>query len=180
MKSSRLVTTLVGLGTLALLFATPNVAGIFLATEPTISGDATAAGFAGQIELLTFNWGGTNAGCTGTPGAPDLAEATFTKPVDSATVDLIQALRDRTLLNANFSVTASFSTGAKAFQIYAFSEAVLTSFGKSDDGGGVVPSLEVWTLSFSRATITYNEYDQNGILLSTEFVDITPGQCVGN
>jgi type VI protein secretion system component Hcp len=181
MKPNRLAIATFNLGMLALLFASPAFAGIYLETNPLIEGDATFAGYEDQIVISTLNTGGTNPGCSGAAGSPNLVEATFTKGVDSATVDLLTALRDRTvLLEATFRLTATIGSAAQTYKSLTFKNAILTSYGTSDDDAPDVTDLEVWTLSFSQLTVTYFEYDPGGSLIGTESVAMTPATCVGN
>ena len=182
MKPSQ-IRYLFGLGLVAVLLASPTMASkdIYLQTNPQIKGDVTGGGYDDQIQLLSFNHGGYNTACSGGKGGdPVLAEASFTKETDQATVDMLEALRDKTMYAATFFFTKD-SGGhgpATTYNLYEFTNVVFTSYSMADTGNVTDPAIEVWTLSYSSLDVTYDVIDAGGQSTGTETMTFTPVACV--
>lgn len=128
---------------------------IFLQTDPEIKGEATATGFVGAWQVLSFSLGITNPG--GATSKPSFQDVSVTKFLDRASVRALLGAAQGTTLD---KVTISFvrdSTGEIIYQIL-LEDVSISSMSQSGAAGADKPS-ESLTLAFAKVTWKYGDIE---------------------
>ena len=131
-----------------------------------ITGDVTAQGYTGQIELNSFQWGVGRAISSPTGGggdreaaAPSVSEITVTKPLDKAS----PALLSQSLAGEGKLVVISFVKSdngqLKTYLKVTLTNTLISSFSMSSGGDRPTESL---TFNFTKIQFDYTAFDANG------------------
>lgn len=134
-----------------------------------VSGESQRSGHEGQIELISFDFGGSNPssvgiGSGGGTGTVNLAGFNFIKKTDAASAELFQHM-----CTGNHFPVATLTmyksggdAGAVDYLIFAFEEVYVDAINWSgSEGGDGVPTESV-SFSFGKVEITYNEQNPDG------------------
>jgi type VI secretion system secreted protein Hcp len=128
---------------------------------PGVTGDGSAAGGAGTIEVSSFSWGATNtssAGAVASRGKVKISSITITKSVDQAS----PAFFKNVCAGAHYpSVTLALrkagspeGTAPSDSMKIVLSNVFVSSYSMSGGGGDEVPE-ESLTLNFTKILMTY-------------------------
>jgi type VI secretion system secreted protein Hcp len=131
-----------------------------------IEGEATNTNHKGEIQLLSYSWGGTQTSSVGISsgsgaGKVDLAHLAVMKHLDKASVKLFKAMCAGTHI-ANAVLTAiKAGSDNKPFLTVTLGELFVTSLQLS--GSSELPSESV-SFSYNQIKIEYSTQDANGNL----------------
>jgi type VI secretion system secreted protein Hcp len=139
-------------------------------TVEGVTGESKRAGHEGEIDLESFDFGGTNPssvgrGGGGGTGTVSLSTFNISKKTDAASAELFQAL-----CTGNHFPTAKITmyvsggnAGAVQKCIFEFEEVYIESmhWAGAEGSDSVVPSESV-SFAFGKVTITYNEQNPDG------------------
>ena len=139
---------------------------IFLKLD-AIPGSATESGYAGQINVDSFQFGGGVAvsGGTGkmgdrTAGKVSLADITITKGLDEATHLLIKHLvQGKVIPKALFTFVAATNAEAEKYLEVTLENVIISSFSQSSGGEKPVESV---SLNYSKIEISHQLRDEKG------------------
>lgn len=138
----------------------------FLKFEKAIPGEATAKGFEGAIEILSFSFGASNStnvvgGGSGS-GKAILHDFSIMKKTDVASCTLF----NKCCAGEHFNkATVSFrKAGGEqvVYMTYAFEEVFVTSIQWSGSSGGEDVPTESVSFNYKKVTITYNSQTKTG------------------
>lgn len=138
----------------------------FLQFEPNVPGEATAKGFEGAIEILSFSFGASNSinpigGGSGS-GKASLSEFSVMKKTDIASATFFQ----NCCKGKHFDkATVSFrkAGGEQVIYLtYEFEKVFVTSIQWSGSTGGDDVPTESASFAFKKVTITYNSQTDAG------------------
>jgi type VI secretion system secreted protein Hcp len=143
-----------------------------------IKGEVAVNGFAGDIQLNSFQWGvgrgisGNGAGREAS--APSISEITITKPLDSTSIALTQEafIGDPTAVEIDFAqpVKGSLQTYYKI----TLSDAMISGYSMSSGGDRPTESL---SLNFTK--ITFTSIDRKGQTQTFAYDPAGPGVTAG-
>ena len=134
-----------------------------------IEGESTTDGHPGEIELLSWSWGATQAGSTqsisgSTAGKVNMQDLTFSKLVDSSTPNLIKAVASgQSYPLATLIAEKSAGSGKKPVQYIKIKlKNVLISSYSVGGAGGSDTTTETVTLNFGAVETTYTGMTSDG------------------
>lgn len=138
-------------------------------TVDGVSGESQRSGHEGEIELIAFDFGGSNPssvgiGSGGGTGTVNLSGFNFVKKTDAASAELFAKM-----CTGNHFPTAMLTmyksggdAGAVDYLLFEFEEVYVDAINWSgSEGGDGVPTESV-SFSFGKVTITYNEQNPDG------------------
>ena len=134
-----------------------------------VSGESQRQGHEGEIELIAFNFGGSNPssigiGSGGGTGTVSLSSFTITKKTDASSAELFQHM----CTGEHFPVgkltmyKSGGAAGALAFLVYEFEDMYVDNISWSGAEGGDNIPMESISFSFGKVTITYPEQNVDG------------------
>ena len=133
-----------------------------------ITGESQRLGHEGEIEVLSWSFGGSNTssigiGSGGGAGQVSLQDISLTKWVDASSPELFQAMCDGTHFpTGKLTMYKAGGAGmALAYLVLEFEEMFPTSVSTGGSGGEEVLTENV-TFSFGKVTITYSEQAADG------------------
>lgn len=139
----------------------------FLTVEG-ITGESQRSGHEGEIEVVSFNFGGTNpssvgVGSGGGVGTVSLSPFTVTKKTDAASAELFQQMCQG-VHYPEAKLTAYKSGGKEAlgYLVYTFEEVYVDSIQWSGSEGGDEVPIEVVDFSFGKVIVEYTEQNPDG------------------
>jgi type VI secretion system secreted protein Hcp len=130
----------------------------------SIKGESKVTGHAGEIQITSWSWGGsqvTSVGGTGGSGAgkANLDHFSVMKTVDSASVPLFKSLTLGTHIATGTLTANKAGSGGKAFLQVDFKELFVTSLQTS--GSSEIP-MESVSFSYNQIQIQYFTQDDKG------------------
>jgi type VI protein secretion system component Hcp len=147
---------------------------------PGVQGEVTLSAFANQIELLGASFAASNPACS--KSSVSVSELIVTKRTDKASVDLLVALKDKTVyptISVRFARDTGGGGSPVVYQRYELLDAVFSSVNSAGSPSDF-RTVESWTVSFNRATVTYWFIDGSGKPSSPESMTIIPATCPGS
>jgi type VI secretion system secreted protein Hcp len=144
-----------------------------------IEGESTAAGYEGQLEIISFSWGVERARDT---NAPTLADLKIVAKVNKATPKLMLACATgQHIPEAKLTCRkAGGSAGGGGYYKITFSDLVVSSYqtgGSGSSSGDVVPT-DQFSLNFSQIKVEYEPQDDlgnpTGPIVTGEWPPTTP------
>ena len=139
----------------------------FLTVEG-VSGESTREGHEGEIELFSFDFGGSNpssigVGSGGGTGTASLRSFNFMKKTDAASAELFQHMCSGKHF-PTAKVTLYKAAGGKAldYLTFEFEECYVDNLDWSGSQGGDAIPMESVAMSFGKVTVTYNEQKGDG------------------
>jgi type VI secretion system secreted protein Hcp len=142
----------------------------YVKIEPNVTGEATAKGVEGQIEIYSFSWGASNPttvgpGSTGlSAGRCSISSFNIMKKTEKSSATLFAACCNGTHFD-KATVTmrkAGGTAGQKPFLEYVFEDVMVESIQWSGSTGGDDTPTESVSLAFAKCTITYSTQDDKG------------------
>jgi type VI secretion system secreted protein Hcp len=127
-----------------------------------ITGDVTANGYAGDIQLLGFSWGvnnGASAASSGESSAPAISEITVTKALDKASPCLLQEALIGESQDAKIFFVNSVNGELNTYAEYDLKDVLISGYGVSSSGGVPTESL---SLNFTKVLFTSFVSNTNG------------------
>jgi type VI secretion system secreted protein Hcp len=135
-----------------------------------ITGESTAKGFEGKVEIVSFSWGGSNAITVGSGtggmsgGKVSLSCFNLMKRTDKASTDLFQGLCSGKHY-ATATVTMRKAGGEQLqYLTYKFTDVMVESIQWSGSTGGDDTPVESLSLAYSKVEIEYKPQNANGSL----------------
>jgi type VI secretion system secreted protein Hcp len=130
-----------------------------------VTGECTATGFEGKIEVASFSWGASNsvtvgAGSTGLVGGKvSVSSFSFTKRMESSSNVLFAACCTGKHF-ATATVTMRKSGGSdenpqQPYQVFSFTDVMVESIQWSGSGGGDDTPTESITMAFASVSLSY-------------------------
>lgn len=138
----------------------------FLQFEPSIPGEATATGFEGAIEILSFNVGATQpvnlAGGGQGSGKAQVSDFSIMKKTDVSSASLFAKVCD----GSHFEkATVSFrKAGGEqvVYLTYEFEHVLVSSIQWSGSSGGEDVPTEAVSFAFKKVLMSYSGQDEAG------------------
>jgi type VI secretion system secreted protein Hcp len=134
-----------------------------------ITGESKADGHAGEIEIMSWSWGASQSGSTrsiggSTAGKVNVQDLTFTKLVDAATSNIVNAVcAGTTFPLATLICEKSAGNGKKAVQYLKLKlKDVLVSSHSIGGANGSDTHTETVTLNFGAIETTYTPMNADG------------------
>lgn len=137
-------------------------------TVDGVSGESQRKGHEGEIEIISFSFGGSNPssvgiGSGGGTGTVNLSSVNFVKMTDAASAELFKHM----CMGKHFpkaKMTAYKSGGDKPldYLIFEFEEFYVDNISWSGSQGGSEIPTESVSASFGSVKITYNEQNPDG------------------
>jgi type VI secretion system secreted protein Hcp len=138
-------------------------------TVDGVSGESQREGHEGEIELISFNFGGTNPssvgiGKGGGTGTVNLTSFSFMKKTDASSAEMFQAMcvGDHFPKAKLTMYKSGGKSGAVDYLVFEFEEVYVDSIMWSGAEGGDGVPMENVEFSFGKAIITYNEQNPDG------------------
>ena len=136
-----------------------------------ISGESTAQHHPAEIDVLTWNWGVSNAASPagggsggGGTGKAVFQNLTFTHRVDRASPELWKACATGKHIKDAVLSVAHGSASALDYIAITLSDVLVTSASLADSAADTLPPLESVTLSFAKLDYSYKPQQANGTL----------------
>jgi len=134
-----------------------------------IDGESTDADHTGEIQLLSFSWGGSQvtavAGTGGSgAGKADLADLSVMKYMDKASAPIFKALLTGTHIKTGVLSAIKAGAGGKPFLKLSFEELFVTS--QQVSASSEIPSESV-SFSYNKIKVEYSTQNEQGILTAT-------------
>jgi len=134
-----------------------------------IDGESTDADHTGEIQLLSFSWGGSQvtavAGTGGSgAGKADLADLSVMKYMDKASAPIFKALLTGTHIKTGVLTAIKAGAGGKPFLKLSFEELYITS--QQVSASSEIPSESV-SFSYNKIKVEYSTQNEAGILTAT-------------
>ena len=135
----------------------------------SIEGEAADAKHKGEVQLLSYSWGGhqiSSVAGTGGSGAGkvNLADLTITKYLDKASPQLFKALCAGTHIKTGTLTAIKAGSSGSPFLKITFDELFVTSLQTS--ASTEVP-VETVSFSYNKVKIEYHTQNEQGILTAT-------------
>ena len=138
-------------------------------TVDGVTGESQRAGHEGEIELISFDQGGSNPssvgiGSGGGTGTVNLTSFNFMKKTDAASAQLFQHMcTGKHFPTAKVTLYKSGGDGgAVDYLSFDFEEVYVDNITWSGSEGGDGIPMESVSMSFGKFTITYNEQNPDG------------------
>ena len=136
-------------------------------TSPNITGDVTTQGYAGQMEIQSFQWGigrgvGSPTGASGNREAstPSVSEITLTKMLDQASGDLLkEAFSGAGKATAVIAMVRTDGGGGVTYLEYTLTNVMLSGY--SISSGGDRPSESI-SLNFTKIEAKFTPQKDDG------------------
>jgi len=133
-----------------------------------VTGECTATGFEGKMEIYSFSWGGSNpitvgSGTSGMSGGKvSVSSFNVMKKTDKASPDLFQGMCTGKHF-ATATVTMRKSGGSQEpYLTYKFTDVMVESIQWSGSTGGDDSPTESLSLAFSKVEIEYKPQKDDG------------------
>jgi len=139
---------------------------------PNVTGEATATGFEGQIEIYSFSWGASNPTTIGSgaqglsAGKVSISSFNIMKKTETSSAPLFNACASGQHY-ATATVTmrkAGGTAGQQIFLTYVFTDVMVESIQWSGSSGGDDTPTESVSLAFGKVEITYFKQDDTGAM----------------
>jgi type VI secretion system secreted protein Hcp len=138
-------------------------------TVDGVSGESQREGHEGEIEVISFSFGGSNPssvgiGKGGGTGTVNLSSFNFMKKTDASSAEMFAHM----CAGEHFPVgkmtlyKSGGKGGALAYLVYEFEEIYVDSIQWSGSEGGDNVPMESVSFAFGKATITYTEQNPDG------------------
>ena len=134
-----------------------------------IKGESQREGHEGEIEVISFSFGGSNpssVGMGGGGGTGTVALSSFNvmKKTDATSCEMFQAMCDGTHFDEAVLVLykSGGAAGALPYLVYNFEELYVDGINWSGAEGGDNIPMESVSFSFGRIEITYTEQNKDG------------------
>jgi len=135
-----------------------------------VTGEATAAGFEGKMEIYSFSWGASNpttvgSGSSGLSGGKvSVSSFNVMKKSETASATLFGACcTGQHFDTATLSMRkAGGDSGQKVFLTYEFTDVMVESIQWSGSSGGDDTPTESVSFAFGKCKITYYSQDAKG------------------
>jgi len=123
----------------------------------------------GEIEIMSFSWGETNAGSAGYGGGQGAGKVSaqdfsFTKRFDKASPQLFIACATGAHYKTASLTVRKAGGGQQEYLKYNFEEVFISSYNVSGSGGNDSVPLDTFTINFSALEIIYKEQKADGTL----------------
>jgi len=155
----------------------------FLEIKPGVTGECTAAGFEGKIEIYSFSWGASNPTTVGSgkeglsAGKVSISSFNIMKKTEKSSAVLFAACcagkhYDEAIVTMR---KATGDEGQKGFLIYKFTDVMIESIQWSGSTGGDDTPTESCSLAFGKVEMEYWKQDDKGAMKkdSTASWDLT-------
>lgn len=133
-----------------------------------VTGESQRAGHEGQIELISFSFGGSNpssigVGKGGGTGTVNLSSFSFIKQTDAASTELFKRMcQGMHFPTANITMYKSGGDAPLDYLLFDFEEVYVDNITWSgQEGGSEIPTEQV-SMSFGSVKMTYNEQNPDG------------------
>lgn len=138
-----------------------------------IRGESKDAEHAGEIDVLAWSWGLSNAGGTHSspgvaPGKPSLQDLSYTCFIDASATALMTALARGTHLRTAVLTVRKAGGDAREYLTVSLTDVFVTSYSTGGSGGEDRLTANV-TLNFADVVITYTPAPDGGPVKSTPF-----------
>jgi type VI secretion system secreted protein Hcp len=131
-----------------------------------VPGEATQKGHEGEIEILAWSWGASNAvntkGSGMGQGVADFGELSFTHLFDKASPTLAKKLASGTHFPEAKMTARKAGEGQQDFLTFTLKTVFITSVHPSGSGGGDI--VETVSLAYKDIEIEYKTQDEKGAL----------------
>ena len=132
-----------------------------------IKGESPDAKHKGEIEVLSFSWGVTNAANIGAGGGAGAGRATFndlsfTHTIDKASPKLLEACATGAHLKEGTITRRKAGKGQEEYLIIKMNDIIVTSVSLGDSSGGA--GSENVSLAFAKVDLEYRPQNPNGTL----------------
>jgi type VI secretion system secreted protein Hcp len=137
-------------------------------TVEGVSGESQRKGHEGEIELISFDFGGANPssigiGKGGGTGTVNLSSFNFMKKTDAASAELFQHMcTGKHFPSAVLTMYKSAGDEALDYLLFEFEEVYVDNINWSGSEGGDGIPMESVSVSFGKVTMTYNEQNPDG------------------
>jgi type VI secretion system secreted protein Hcp len=135
----------------------------------TIPGESTDAKHPGEIDILSFSWGETNAGTAGQGsgsggGKAQAQDFSFTKKVDKATPVLFVSCATGAHIKTA-TLTARKAGGKQEdYLIFKMSDILVSSYQTGGSAGSDIVPTEQVSINFVKLEMSYKEQKADGSL----------------
>ncbi len=131
-----------------------------------IPGESKDATHEGEIDILSWAFGGAQAGSFGGAGGGgsgkvNFQDLSFTKKLDKATPKLLLKMADGSHIPEAVLVCRKAGTEPLEYLKFTFNDLLVSSYSTGGSGGDVFPH-ENWSINFSKYKIEYVEQKQDG------------------
>ena len=133
-----------------------------------IAGESQKANHIGEIDIMSFSWGSSNATSVGTgtgasTGKVSISDFSIMKSTDSASPNLFQKSCDGTVIGSGVvTLQRQTNAGAVPYLVYNFTNVYVTSIQWSGSGGSGDAPMESVSFCFEQGTVDYTPLDNNG------------------
>jgi type VI secretion system secreted protein Hcp len=134
-----------------------------------IKGESQARGHKGEIEILSFSWGVSNAGAKtgggGGAGKVQMSDFSIIKYMDSSSPQLFEACcSGQPIQNASLTIARKAGGGQQEFFKIKLTDVLISSVSPGGATGGNTEPLE--QISFNFARVDISAADRNGQFVS--------------
>lgn len=144
-------------------------ANIFLKFEPDIKGESMQTGYTGQIEILSYSWGvsqagGYSYGSGGTSAKANLQDLSVSFRMCPASPKLMQYCASGKHLDSATLTCLEASETPQKYQEIVLTDVVISSY--QTGGSGDDKPIESMTLNFAQVKQEYFKQDDKGVVTS--------------
>ena len=138
-----------------------------------IDGESTHSSHGGEIEILSWSWGATNAGTFsggggGGAGQVSFSDISIVKTLDKSSPKLFMATAQGEHMREVILSGAALTTGkndarSQDYYVITLSDVLVTSYQQSGSSGDIVPTESV-SMNFSKIKVEYRPQNADGSL----------------
>lgn len=133
-----------------------------------ITGESQKQGHTGEIDIMSFSWGGSNSSSVGTGtgvsvGKVSVSDFSIMKSTDSASPVLFQKCCDGSVIATGVvTLQRQVQGSATAYLVYNFTNVYVTSIQWSGSGGAGDAPMESVSFCFEVGTVDYTPLADDG------------------